>query len=93
MKLLVQCFVIIPFLVVMYQFYSWVIRLKGVQRQQHCRALGIVFTTLGTVSFIFRTAPFALVGLLLFMLGMRLLAYSLDRIDKQIFIDRLEDDR
>lgn len=92
MNVYVQCFLAVPFVTVMFQFYMWIISLKGVERQKHCRALGITYTTLGTVCLFFRTLPMALVGLILFMLGMRLLAYSLDRLDKKIFIDRVDSD-
>ena len=93
MNIYVQCFVVIPFMVVMVQFYWWIVSLKGLERQKHCRVLGVIYTTLGTVCFTFRTLPLAIVGLLLFMLGLRLIAHGLDRIGKTIFIDRLDDDR
>jgi Na+/phosphate symporter len=93
MNIYVEGFVMIPFVVVMFQFYLWIVSLKGVEKQKHCRALGITYTTLGTVCFMFRALPLAVVGLILFMLGMRLLAHSLDRIDKTIFIDRFDEDR
>jgi Na+/phosphate symporter len=88
----VECFIMIPFIVVMYQFYSWIVSLQGVEKQKHCRALGITYTTLGTVCFMFRSLSFAIVGLMLFMLGLRLIAHALDRIDKSVFIDRYHDD-
>jgi len=93
MNIYVQGFITIPFIVVMFQFYLWIVSLKGVEKQRHCRALGITYTTLGTVCLFFRTLPLAVVGLILFMLGMRLIAHGLDRIDKNVFIDRLDDDR
>ncbi|HBG06498.1 MAG: hypothetical protein A2075_17170 [Geobacteraceae bacterium GWC2_58_44] len=93
MNVYVQFFFAIPFVVVMFQFYFWIVSLKGVERQVHCRALGVTYTTIGTVCFIFRTLPLAIVGLILFMLGLRLLAHGLDRIDKSVFIDRLDDDQ
>jgi hypothetical protein len=84
--------VTIPFVIVMFQFYSWIVSLQGVDKQRHCKALGIVYTTLGTCCFIFRTLPFAIAGLLIFMLGLRLIANGLDRINKTTFIDRLDED-
>jgi Na+/phosphate symporter len=83
----------IPFIVVSLQFYSWIVALEGLEKQKHCRALGIVYTTLGTVSFMFRSPAFAIIGLILFMLGLRLLAHSLDRINKTVFIDRYHEDK
>ena len=91
MNIYVQCFVTIPFIVVMFQFYSWIVSLQGVEKQRHCNTLGITFTTLGTVCFIFRSLPLTVVGLLLFMLGLRLIAHGLDRINKTIFIDRFDE--
>ena len=92
MNVYLQCFITVPFVAVSFQFYMWIISLKGVERQKHCRVLGIMYTTAGTLCFFFRTLPMAIPGLILFMLGMRLLAYSLDRIDKKVFIDRLDGD-
>lgn len=92
MNVYVQGFVLIPFVVLMFQFYLWIISLKGAERQRHCRALGITYTTLGTVCLLFRTLSLAVVGLILFMLGLRLIAHGLDRMNKTIFIDRLDED-
>jgi len=89
----IECFVMIPFVVIMFQFYLWIVSLKGVEKQKHCRALGVIYTTLGTVCFMFRSAPLAAVGLILFMLGLRLIAHGLDRIDKNTFIDRFHEDQ
>jgi ABC-type amino acid transport system permease subunit len=90
MNVYVECFVMIPFVVVMFQFYHWIVSLKGVERQKHCQALGITYTTLGTVCLMFRSLALGIVGLILFMLGMRLIAYGLDRINKTNFIDRAD---
>lgn len=83
----------LPFVLVLFQFYSWVVSLQGLEKQKHCRALGIIYTTLGTLFFLFRSLPLFVVGLILFMLGLRLIAKGLDRIDKTVFIDRLDDDQ
>jgi Na+/phosphate symporter len=93
MNMYLQFFVTIPFIVLMCQFYLWVVSLHGVERQNHCRALGVTYCTAGTVCFLFRSLPLALVGLMLFMLGLRLIAHGLDRIGKSIFIDRFDEDR
>jgi hypothetical protein len=93
MNIYLQFFVTIPFLVLACQFYLWVLSLHGVARQKHCQALGVAYCTAGTVSLLFRSLPLALVGLILFMLGMRLIAHGLDRIGKRIFIDRFDEDR
>ena len=93
MHIYVESFVMLPFVVVMFQFYSWIVSLKGLDKQKHCRALGITYTTIGTVAFVFRALPFAAVGFILFMLGLRLIVQGLDRTDKTIFIDQLDEDR
>lgn len=87
-----KLFVVVPFVVVSLQFYSWIVSLKGLERQRHCRALGITYATVGTVAFVFRSLPFAVIGLVLFMLGLRLMAHGLERVDKTIFIDQLDED-
>ena len=83
----------LPIVAVAFQFYSWIVSLEGLERQVHCRALGVVYTTLGTISFVFRTFPSAVIGFILIMLGLRLIARGLDRMNKTIFIDRLDEDR
>ena len=93
MNVYVECFIIIPFVVVMFQFYMWIVSLEGIERQKHCKALGVTYTTLGIVCFVFRSLSLAIVGLILIMLGLRLIAYGLDRINKSIFIDKLDDDK
>jgi len=93
LNIYVECFVMIPFVVVSMQFYNWIVSLKGEEKQKHCKALGVTYTTLGTVCFLFRSLPFAIIGMILFMLGMRLIAHGLDRLDKSVFIDRYDKDR
>ena len=93
MNIYVECFIIIPFIVVSFQFYSWIVGLEGVEKQRHCRALGITYTTLGTVCLMFRSLSLAIIGLIFFMLGMRLIAHALDRINKSVFIDRYDQDK
>ena len=47
MNIYVKCFIMIPFVVVMFQFYMWIISLKGAEKQKHCKVLGIVSATPG----------------------------------------------
>ena len=82
----------IPFVVVSIQFYNWIVSLEGAEKQKHCKALGVTYTTLGTVGFMFRSLPLAIVGLILFMLGLRLIAHGLDRLNKSVFIDQYNQD-
>jgi len=74
------------------QLYSFAVSQKGVQRQEGCQKLGILYITVGIVSLVFRKMQFAVSGFMLIMLGLRLVSYSLDRIDKKKFIDRYSDD-
>ena len=80
-------------LVVCYQFYAFSISRVGQEKQARCQRLGIIFTTIGIVSLIFRTGPTVIGGLILIMLGLRLIAQGLDRLDKKTFIDRYEEDQ
>jgi Na+/phosphate symporter len=82
----------IPFVVVMAQFYTWIVSLEGEEKQRHCKVLGVTYTTLGTVCFMLRSVPLAIMGMILFMLGLRLIAHGLDRLNKSIFIDRFDGD-
>ncbi len=61
--------------------------MKGVEKQNECKVVGIAFTTIGIVSLASRDVLFAVSGLVLIMLGLRMMAISLDRIDKKTFID------
>jgi Na+/phosphate symporter len=83
----------IPFVVVMVQFYTWIVSLEGEEKQRHCKVLGVTYTTLGTVCFMLRSVPLAIMGMILFMFGLRLIAHGLDRLNKSIFIDRYDGDK
>ena len=74
------------------QLYCFAASLKGVERQEGCRSLGIIYITVGIVSLVFREMSFVVSGFLLIMLGMRLVSYGLDRIDKKKYIDRYQED-
>ncbi|RII28412.1 MAG: hypothetical protein CXR31_00570 [Geobacter sp.] len=80
-------------LVVCYQFYAFAVSRIGKEKQEHCQKLGIVFMSIGIVSLIFRTGPAVIGGLVLIMLGFRLIAQGLDRINKKTFIDRYDEDQ
>jgi hypothetical protein len=92
MKHLVELLVLIPLFIMCYQFYAFSITSKGVEIQKRCQSLGIVYTTLGICSLAFRTPLTVFGGLILIMLGFRLIARGLDRLDKKIFIDRFDED-
>lgn len=78
--------------VICFQFYWFSTSSKGVERQERCRNLGITFMTVGIVALVFRTLTTVVFGFIMMMLGFRLIASGLDRLDKTIFIDRHEDD-
>ncbi|WP_243372151.1 hypothetical protein [Geotalea sp. SG265] len=83
---------IIVFAVMCYQFYGFTVSRKGKEKQQKCQRLGICYICLGTMLLLFRNAPGVFTGLYLVMLGLRLVAHGLDRIDKKIYIDHYADD-
>jgi len=74
------------------QLYCFAVNQKGVQRQDGCQKLGILYITVGIVSLVFRNMQLVMSGFILIMLGLRLVSYGLDRIDKKRFIDRYSED-
>ena len=84
--------ILIPFLTLFYQLYAYAVRQKGVERQDLCRNLGITTFTIGIVCLVFRDLLFGVAGIIFMMFGFRLIAHGLDRIDKKVYIDRLDDD-
>lgn len=80
----------LPVMVICYQLYAYSAKSKGVDRQRRCRKLGIAYMALGTTALIARDLPFVMLGLVLIMMGFRLMARGLDRIDKNLFIDRYD---
>jgi len=88
--LLVKLGFLLPVFVVCGQLYLFAVTRQGVEKQDYCRGVGIGYFTIGTVSLVSRDVYFTFGGLILIMLGLRLIAHGLDRLDKQIFIDRHE---
>lgn len=80
-------------IIIFFQLYYFAIASKGVEKQKRCQNFGIVFTSLGIFCLIVHQVQFVVAGFILMMLGFRLIAHGLDRIDKHIFIDRHEEDR
>ncbi len=87
-----EALIIIPILLICHQFYSFSVSKRGVEQQRSSQILGIVYMTIGITALAIRSIPFAVGGLILIMLGFRLLAKGLDRLDKKVFIDRYKDD-
>jgi dolichol kinase len=82
MNIYIKCFLVIPFVVVMFQFYMWIISLEGAEKQKHCKALGTTYTFLGIVSFVFKSFPIGIVGVILIILGLRLIAHGFNLNDE-----------
>lgn len=80
-------------LMVCYQLYAFSVSRIGKVKQEQCQSLGIVFMSIGIVSLMFRTIPTFMGGLVLIMLGFRLIAQGLDRLNKKTFIDRYDEDQ
>lgn len=93
MKEFLLSLVIVPFLVLCFQMYSFSVSREGAEKQSRCQALGILYMTAGTVALVSHSPLLAFTGLILIMFGFRLLAKGLDRIDKKTFIDRFDGDR
>ncbi len=81
------------FLVFCFQMYQYSITRLREKKQKACLALGIAFSTIGIVSLVYRNSVVIIIGLVLLMLGLRLIAHGLDRIDKKIFIDKYDEDQ
>ena len=92
MRAFVEIIIILPLLVLCYQFYFFSVNSKGLEKQDRCQKLGIVFMTFGIMSLVFKTVPIVFFGLILMMFGFRLISRGLDRLDKEIMIDQLQDE-
>lgn len=88
-----EILILLPLLVLCYQFYSFSINSVGRRRQERCLNLGVGFMVLGVVSLVFKSVPVVFCGLILMMFGFRLVAKGLDRLDKSVFIDRFDEDQ
>lgn len=83
--------ILIPLLVICYQIYNFTSSRTGEEKQRRCKMLGIGYMVLGIIAMVEREPLTAFFGLILIMLAFRLMAKSLDRIDKSVFIDRYDD--
>ena len=89
----IEILIILPLLVLFFQFYFFSVKCEGVLRQERCQKLGIVFMTIGIVALVFKTVPSAFFGLVMMMFGFRLISRGLDRLEKNIVISPCEDDK
>ena len=85
--------ILIPLMIICFQVYAFSTSRKGVEKQGSCQVLGIAYMAIGIVALVFHEAVFVLAGFVMIMMGFRLIAHGLDRIDKKVFIDRYEEDR
>lgn len=92
MKTFVEYLALIMMTVVFYQFYAFSVSRKAKEKQDKCLFLGIFYLSVGTICLAFHDVPSVISGLVLIMLGLRLVAHGLDRVDKKIFIDHYADD-
>jgi hypothetical protein len=92
MKDLIELIILVPLFIMCYQFYAYSMTSKGVDRQKKCQMLGIAYTTVGICSLVFHSPVAVFGGLILIMLGFRLIARGLDRLDKNIYIDQYSED-
>lgn len=93
MRQFFQLLIILPLLVIFYQMYRFSSSRKGEEKQDRCKRLGIGYMVIGILALTWRDPMFAFFGLILIMFGFRLMAKSLDRIDKTVFIDRYDEDK
>ena len=73
---------------VIYQMYNYAITRQREEKQRACRGLGIILFSIGVTSLVSRDYFFVFSGLILIMIGFRLIAHGLDRLDKTTYIDR-----
>lgn len=92
MQQIIQYLALLSFLILCYQGYRYAIGQNGVERQVACRNHGIFYMSIGITALVFKSPPIIIGGLVLIMLGLRLVALGLDRLDKTIFIDRYQED-
>jgi hypothetical protein len=82
-----------PLLIIGYQVYAFTASRQGREKQSRCQVLGIVYMSIGIVSLVFHNAVFVVAGFVMIMMGFRLMAHGLDRIDKKVFIDRYDQEK
>ncbi len=92
MQIFIEYLALFILLTVALQMYFFAVTSIGVEKQRRCQSLGIVFTTVGMVSLIFHQFHLVIGGLILMMLGFKLISHGLDRINKTVFITRYDDD-
>jgi len=92
MESFVKYLLLLPVWIFGAQLYCYAVTQEGTRKQEGCQRLGILYITAGIVSLAFREALYVVSGLVLIMLGLRLVSHGLDRINKDTFIDRYKED-
>lgn len=92
MTTFIEYLAMMVFVIMFYQFYAFAVSRKGEEKQHNCQRLGIFYISIGTTLLVFRHATSVFTGLILIMMGLRLIAHGLDRVDKKIYIDHYADD-
>ncbi len=82
MSKLIIILAILAFLILCFQGYSYVTTRTGRARRESCRRLGIFYFCLGIIGFVVRSAPVTFAGLILLMMGLRLMAHGMVRHGK-----------
>lgn len=93
MQYFTKIMILIPLLIICFQVYAFSSSRKGVEKQGRCQVLGIAYMAIGIVALVFRDTLFVLAGFVMMMMGFRLIAHGLDRVDKKVFIDRYDSDK
>lgn len=89
MKNYAEILFLLPLLVMCWQFYCFSVSRKMEEKQQRCQVLGIVYTVFGVVALVFHNVIAVFMG----VMGLRLIAHGLDRMNKNVYIDIYKEDR
>jgi hypothetical protein len=91
--LVVKLLVLVPFLILSGQAYNYAVTKKGEERKQTCRSLGVASATIGIVILVYSNQLLSFPGLFLIMMGLRLISHGFYRIEKEVFINKCEEER
>lgn len=93
MQYLSEFLVMLPLMIICVQVYFFSASRLGKEKQHRCQVLGIIYVAIGAAALVVHKVVYVMAGFVLIMLGLRLIAHGLDRIEKKVFIDRYEEDR
>ena len=92
MNMYVDALISVPLLVVLVQFYLYVLSSDFQERNRKCQTLGVIYAACGTALLMLKEIPLAVLGLLLIAFGLRLITQGFDRLEKTIYINQVEED-